>query len=87
MQWSRMGFKAEKSRSVVMRRGVVDHVHRFISLAESPVKTFERWYTMELNDVGRMEEIRNNLLRSSRIDGCGLPRKLKIWCLKFGLMP
>ncbi len=58
------------------------------SLVEAPVKSLGRWYTVELNDVGRVEEVRNKLLRGlKRIDGCGLPGKLKVWCLKFGLMP
>ena len=29
MLWARMGFKMRKSRSVVVRRGMVDHIHRF----------------------------------------------------------
>ena len=72
-----------------------DHVHRFElggevvpSLVEAPVNRLGRWYMVKLNDVGRVEEVKNKLLRGlRRIDGCGLPGKLKIWCLKFGIMP
>ena len=43
---------------------------------------------VELNDVGMVEEVRNKLLGSlRRIVGCGLPGKLMIGCLKFGLIP
>ena len=58
------------------------------SLVEAPVKSVGRWYTVELNDVGRLEAVSNKFLRGlRRIDGCGLPGRLKIWCLRFGLIP
>ena len=58
------------------------------SLVEAPEKSLRRWYMVELNDVGRVKEVRSKLLRGlRRIDGCVLPGKLKAWCLKFGLMP
>jgi len=72
----------------------VDHVHRFElggevvpSLVEACMKSLGKWYIEELNDVGKVEEVRRKLLRGlRRTDGCGLPGKLKIWCLKFELM-
>ena len=52
------------------------------------MKSLGKWYMVELNDVKRVEEVRSEMLRGlRRIDGCCFPGKLKIWCLKFGLMP
>ena len=63
MLWARMGFKARKL-SVVVRQGFVDHVHKFELggevvplLVEPPLKSLGTWYMVELNDVGRVEEV------------------------------
>ena len=57
-------------------------------MIEKPVKSLGRWYDASLNDKGQCKELRQEMIRGiSGIDRSGLPGKLKLWCLQFGLLP
>lgn len=95
MAWSRMKFKAKKSRCLVMKSGKVEPERHFSlagegipTVSSSPVKSLGRLYTEELTDVGRVKEIKDKLKDGlGRINKTMLPGKMKLWCLRFGLMP
>ena len=58
------------------------------TIQEQPVKSFGRWYTEDLKDTGRVNEIVKQVSEDLEfIDPSGLPGKLKLWCLQYGLMP
>ena len=47
-----------------------------------------RWYNEELNDSEQIEQLRKDVVDGiGRIEKSGLPGKLKLWCLQFGLFP
>ena len=58
------------------------------TVLEKPVKSLGRWYDASLSDKGQFEELRQEMIKGiSSIDKSGLPGKLKLWCLQFGLLP
>jgi hypothetical protein len=94
MDWARMKFKTKKSRSLVLKKGKLVHAHFMLcgeeipTIQEQPVKSLGRWYTEELRDTKRVQEVSKQIGEGlDAIDSCGLPGKLKLWCLQFGLMP
>ncbi|XP_019626566.1 PREDICTED: uncharacterized protein LOC109471671 [Branchiostoma belcheri] len=94
MVWARMKFKTKKSRSLVLKQGTLADYHFNLSgeqiptIQEQPVKSLGRWYTEDLKDTKRVQETAK-LIREGleAIDNSGLPGKLKLWCLQYGLMP
>ena len=94
IEWTRMAFKAKKSRSLVLKRGRVQkytfHLRGEVipAVSESPVKSLGRWYTKELKDTNRAKEIIAQMNEGlASIERSGLPGKCKLWCLQFGLLP
>ncbi|KAI8516566.1 hypothetical protein Bbelb_051470 [Branchiostoma belcheri] len=94
MVWARMKFKTKKSRSLVLKQGRLCDYNfalggeKIPSIQEQPVKSLGRWYTEDLKDTKRVQETANLISESLvAIDNCGLPGKLKLWCLQYGLMP
>ncbi|KAI8490092.1 hypothetical protein Bbelb_321620 [Branchiostoma belcheri] len=95
MVWARMKFKTKKSRSLVLKQGrlcdynfVLLGGEKIPSIQEQPVKSLGRWYSEDLKDTKRVQETANLISESLvAIDNCGLPGKLKLWCLQYGLMP
>nr|XP_054753540.1 uncharacterized protein LOC129259264 [Lytechinus pictus] len=94
LDWGRMKFKTRKSRSLVLKRGRLSDFHFLLcgeeipSIQDEPVKSLGRWYTEDLKDVGRIKDTEEQIRKGlESIDKCGLPGKLKLWCLQFGLMP
>ncbi|XP_019616086.1 PREDICTED: uncharacterized protein LOC109463676 [Branchiostoma belcheri] len=89
-----MKFKTKKSRSLVLKQGTLADYHFNLSgeqiptIQEQPVKSLGRWYTEDLKDTKRVQETAK-LIREGleAIDNSGLPGKLKLWCLQYGLMP
>ena len=52
------------------------------------MKSLGRWYTDELRDTRRVKETAQQVNEGLQaIDKSGLPGKLKLWCLQYGLMP
>ena len=92
--WSRMKFKAKKSRSCTFRKGNQIEVRYTIAgepiptVREQPVKSLGRMYKENLSDRGQGVEIFNQATDSLKeIDHAKLPGKFKLWCLQFGLYP
>ena len=63
VDWSRMKFKTKKSRSLVLRKGKPVNIHLILcgeeipSVQDQPVKSLGRWYTDELRDTKRAQNI------------------------------
>ena len=92
--WSRMRFKAKKSRSLTFSKGRQKQKRFKIAgediptVKEKPVKSLGRWYADSLSDKGRGVEIMKQAEEGlQKIDESKLPGKYKIWCLQFGLYP
>ena len=92
--WSRMNFKASKSRSVTLEKGKQKEVRYQIggeeipTIKEKPVKSLGRWYKDNLSDKSQgkeVQELAETGLRS--IDATNLPGKFKCWILQHGLYP
>ena len=55
---------------------------------EKAVKSLGRWYQADLNDGEQAVQFWKDVAEGlDRIDKSGLPGKLKLWCLQFGLFP
>ena len=94
ISWSRMKFKAKKSRSCTFKKGKQKEVRYTIArdpiptVKEEPVKSFGRLYYGNLPDKSQGIEIFNQAKEGLvSIDHSKLPGKLKLWCLQFGLYP
>ena len=92
--WSRMRFKAKKSRSLTFVKGRQKQIKFKIAgenmptVKEKPVKSLGRWYAGTLSDKGRGIEVMKQAEEGlKKIDESKLPGKYKIWCLQFGLYP
>ena len=92
---SGMKFKPKKSRSLSIRRGKVDEAVKFTiadqpipTVTDEPVKSLGRWYDDSLKDTKRGHETKQMAEEGlHKINQCGLPGKLKVWCLQFMLIP
>ena len=94
MEWSRIKFETKKSRSLVLRKGKPANIHLMLcgeeipSVQHQPVRSLVRWYTDELRDTKRVNEIAKQVTEGLEpIEKCGLPGKLELWCLQYGPMP
>ena len=92
--WSRMKFKAKKSRSCSLREGKMKQIKFSIAgdpmptVKEKPVKSLGRWYAGNLTDRSRGVEVYNQALEGlASIEHSNLAGKFKLWCLQFGLYP
>ena len=92
--WSRMKFKAKKSRSCTFRKGRQTEVRYTIAgdpiptVQEQPVKSLGRMYKGNLSDRSQGVEIFNQAKEGlESIDHSKLSGKFKLWCLQFGLYP
>lgn len=90
--WSRMRFKAKKSRSASLKRRIQKEVRFFIgvepipTVREKPVKSLGRLYEKSLSDRGQGKEIQQTAESGMKaIDNTSLPGKFKCWCLQFVL--
>ncbi|XP_074530869.1 LOW QUALITY PROTEIN: interferon-induced very large GTPase 1-like [Halichoeres trimaculatus] len=93
--WARMKFKARKSRSLSLRKGVRnDRVTFTIGgedipvIADQPIRSLGRHYTASLSDkeIGKttLQQLSEGL---AKIDASQLPGKFKVWCFNFTLHP
>ena len=94
ISWSRMKFKAKKSRTCSLRKGNPREVRFKIAgdpiptVKEEPVKSLGRWYKGRLSDRSRGKEVYDQAVEGLKsIDHSKLPGKFKLWCLQFGLYP
>ena len=92
--WSRMKFKAKKSRSLTFRKGVQKEARFFIggepipTVKEKPVKSLGRLYQKALSDREQGREVQKTVEDGlEAIDKTSLPGNFKCWCLQFVLYP
>ena len=89
-----MRFKPSKSRSLSLCKGKpVPNTYfigteRIPTLAEQPVKSLGRWYSLPITDRFRGNEVKKQLSTGlDAIEKCGLSGKYKAWIFNFALMP
>ena len=94
VRWSRMKFKAKKSRSLTFRNGkqvqrrFMIGGDRIPTLKEEPVKSLGRLYAGNLTDRHEGVLIQKQAEEGlASIQKSNLPGKFKLWCLQFGLYP
>ena len=94
LKWASMKIKPSKSRSISIYRGKVSDRKFAIddeeipTIREKSVKSLGRWYNVDLNDAEQVVQFRKDVAEGlDRIDKSGLPGKLRLWCLQFGLYP
>ncbi|GFS16739.1 reverse transcriptase [Elysia marginata] len=86
-----MKFKANKSRSLSIRKGKTEEVVTFTvaeqqiqTASQEPVKSLGRWYDSSMKDTRRgVETVQfasEGLLATNK---CGIQGKFKVWCLQF----
>ena len=92
--WSRMKFKAKKSRSLTFRKGKQIQRRfkiggdRIPTIKEEPVKSLGRLYSGNLTDRHEGVQIQKQAEEGlASIQRSNLPGKFKVWCLQFGLYP
>ena len=92
--WTRMKFKAKKSRSSTIIKGKVKEMHyriaaeRIPSVKEEPVKSLGRWYEDGLSDRHKgMEIYRQAEDGLKSINKTKLSGKYKLWYLQYDLYP
>ena len=92
--WSRMRFKARKSRSLALRIGKQQQIKFSIAgeemptVKDQPVKSLGRWYKGDLSDKSRGVEVYDQAVEClKRIQNSKLPNKFKLWALQYGLYP
>ena len=95
VNWARMKFKPNKSRSLVIKKGKV--TKRFIlqvqredipSIMDRPIKCLGKWYDVSLKDTNNISRTKNQLQDGLKlIDKIGLPGKFKAWLYKHGMLP
>lgn len=91
---TRVKIKPSKSRSISIIKGKPSD-HRFHigeepipTVSEKPVKSLGRWYDASLKDKEQVEQLRKEVASGlENIDRTLLPGKLKLWCMRYGLLP
>lgn len=58
------------------------------TVQDQPFKSLGGWYNADLKDTQQVEQFRQDTVDSlKRIKNTALPGKLRLWCLRFGLIP
>ena len=94
LEWSRMKFKAKKSRSLTYIKGRQKEIRYTVggenipTVKEEPVKSLGRWYKGTVTDRSQGIEVQKVAEAGIQsIDKTALPGKFKCWCCQFGLFP
>ena len=94
IEWSRMKFKAKKSRSLTYIKGRQKEIRYTVggenipTVKEEPVKSLGRWYKGTVTDRSQGIEVQKEAEAGIQsIDKTALPGKFKCWCCQFGLFP
>ncbi|KAK0153233.1 hypothetical protein N1851_005106 [Merluccius polli] len=78
----------ERFREMVVDKKFAINEEVMPTVLEKPVKSLGRWYDASLSDKAQVEGLRQETRPGiAKIDKSGLPGKLKLWCLQFGLLP
>ncbi|XP_052256427.1 uncharacterized protein LOC127861786 [Dreissena polymorpha] len=95
IEWARMKFKPQKSRSIVLRKGKIQESAKYrikdqliLTVKEQPVKCLGKWFRDSLND---QQSIKDTVVQMENwlkdVDKCGLPGKFKAWIYQHGILP
>ncbi|XP_052260998.1 uncharacterized protein LOC127865149 [Dreissena polymorpha] len=95
MEWARMKFKPQKSRSMVLRKGQIQESARsriedqlIPTVKEQPVKCLGKWFRDSLND---QQSIKDTVVHMESwlkdVDKCCMPGKFKAWIYQHGILP
>ena len=94
VNWARMKFKPNKSRSLVNKKGKV--TKRFNlqvqwedmpSIMDRQIKCLGKWYDVSLKDTNNISRTKNQLQDGLKmIYKTGLPGKFKAWFYQHGLL-
>jgi hypothetical protein len=95
VEWARMSFKAEKSRSLIIVKGKVNSRYELKvqnqsipSITERPVKCLGKWFDASLKDTEQVKQLKTKVQDGLRkIDKTGLPGKFKCWMYQHSLLP
>ena len=95
IEWARMKFKPQKSRSLSLQKGRVKPEVSFSiagepipTVSQQPVKSLGRLYDASLKDTGRARETRVTTKAGlEKIDKCSLQGKYKVWIFQHVFLP
>ena len=94
LSWAGMEAKAEKCRSLVIRKGTVQRRELKIDkkvitpIQDKPVKYLGKEYKANLSEKEQILEVEKSLeAELKKIDKCKLPGRYKSWILQFMLLP
>ncbi|XP_060552477.1 uncharacterized protein LOC132713820 [Ruditapes philippinarum] len=90
--WARMRFKPAKSRSMNLRKGVIQDSARYRvydqhipTVKEKPVKCLGKWYRGDKESKADTESQLKGWLK--QVEKCGLPGKFKAWIYQHDILP
>jgi hypothetical protein len=92
--WSRLTFKPEKSRSLILKKGIPVKTTFTIqsktipTITDNPIKSLGKWFDVSLGDKNHQSSVFSQLntwLKS--ISNTTLPGFLKAWCFQYGILP
>ena len=92
--WSRLTFKPQKSRSLVLKKGKLHHTifkmqgETIPTIDEAPIKTLGKWFDKSLGDNNQENRMVSEFQSSlNQIEKTPLPGNLKAWCFQYGIIP
>ena len=91
----RMKFRPKMSRSLSLRKGIMNQNINFMvggqkipTVPEEPVKILRPWFDESLKDINQVKETSRTLQDGlHKIDRCPLQGKFKVWCLQHIFIP
>jgi len=88
-----MRFKPTKSRSLELKKGKVQGSFKFKvaeqvfpTVSEQPIKSLEKWFTVDLSDRESTRTMDTAVEWIERIEKNGLPGKYKVRCYQHGVL-
>ena len=94
VNWARMRFKPQKSRSLSITKGKVRDQRFSIAgeviptIKDNPIKCLGKRFDETLGDIENAEAVEKELGRWLKaIDNSDLQGKFKAWCFQFGIIP
>ena len=93
--WARMRFNPEKSRSLAIYKGRVNHSFAFKiqgdnipTIGQQPIKCLGKLYNQSLSDKEAVDTTTSQLKEwLMAIDNSSLQSRFKAWCFQFGVIP
>lgn len=92
--WARMSFNASKSRSFVLKKGILTEEHFKLSgvliptIRQNPVKCRGKKFDASLKGSVAIDQTKVNLENwINKVDKSGLPRRFKAWIYQHAILP